>query len=494
MAEEKFLDIVNVASEVSPYSTIGGLAMVARALPKSLNRLGHKVTIITPLYKSVKKKKWGLKKVIKNLKINLDNESYIFVSFWEAELAPGLKVYFLDHGKLFSEHLKIYGAKNEHQRFYAFNVATIELLLYLKKTPDIIQCHDWHTGLIPEMLAKRYHDTSLAKKTAVVFTIHNLTYQLAMGWWNVPVKHKDNGLTPIPPYNDKKLIYINFAKRGILYADIINTVSEQYAEEIMTKKFGQDLHRILKNRKGKLLGIVNGIEHNDYNPATDPGLIVNYDFNSLYLKTKNKTYLQEKFNLPVNPKIPLFGMVCRLCEQKGFNILLKIIEPLMRFNLQIIIWGGGDKYYEKEFKKIMKKYPDKFGANLELTTRHATQVYAGADFFLMPSRFEPCGLTQLEGMRYGVIPIVHAVGGLVDTISDYNPRTGKGNGFVFKTYDPHDLLVAITRAMENHRHKESWLRLVKSVMRQSYSWEIPAKKYVKLFKKAIYNKQHANNS
>lgn len=491
MKKYELLKIVSLASEVSPYSEVGGLARVARALPKSLNRLGHEVIIITPLYKSVQKKKWGLKKIIKNLKIPLDDKNSITVSWWEVEMSPGLKVYFLDHGKLFSEHLKIYGAKNDDQRFYAFCVAALELILHLKLNPDIIQCHDWHTGLIPEMILKRYQNTAL-NKAATIFTIHNLTFQLGLGWWNVPPDKKDNGVKALPGYADKDLIYTNFAKRGMLYADIINTVSLQYAEEILTKKFGQDLHRILKNRQEKLFGIVNGIDQNDYNPATDPGLIVNYDFNSLHLKTKNKLHLQKIFKLPTNPKIPVFGMVCRLSEQKGLNIIIKILEPLMRLDLQLIIWGGGDKKYESVFKKVMKKYPDKFAANLELTTKHATKVFAGADFILMPSRFEPCGLTHLEGMRYGAIPIVHAVGGLVDTVTDYNPRAQTGNGFVFYNYDPQDLLIAIIRGFENHRHKESWLKLVKSVMRQSYSWEIPARKYVKLFKTAIYNKK--NNS
>jgi starch synthase len=333
------------------------------------------------------------------------------------------------------------------------------------------------------------YESTILDDVATIFTIHNLTFQLANGWWNVPPEKKDNGRTSIPGFHDKNLQYTNYAKRGILYADVINTVSTQYAQEIMTKKFGQDLHRILQNRKDRLYGIVNGIDYKDYNPSTDPGLHENYDYHTLHLKTKNKLYLQKIFKLPENPKTPILGMVTRLFEQKGINIILKIIEPLMRMNLQIIIWGGGDKRYEKEFKKIMKKYPDKFAANLNFSTKHATRVYAGSDIILMPSRFEPCGLTQLEGLRYGAIPIVHEVGGLADTITDYNPRTHRGNGFVFKQYDPMDLLIAITRAVESHKHKEHWIRLVKGAMQQSFSWEIPAKRYVKLFHQAIKNRE-----
>lgn len=487
----KSLGIVSISSEVFPFSETGGLAKVAGALPKSLTRLGHNVMIITPLYKKVQKRKWGLKKVIADLKIKVDDTTTVTASFWKAELAPGIVVYFVDHGKLFSERTAIYDPKNDHQRFYFFDIAAIELLLHLKLSPDIIQCHDWHTGLIPELLKKRYAKTNVAR-AATVFTIHNLAFQLGMGWWNVPVDERDKGMSTLPSFTDEALKYINFAKRAILNADVINTVSTQYREEIMTKEVGQDLHRILKNREGRLFGIVNGIDESHYNPATDPGLVENYSFDALHLRTKNKIQLQKMFKLPENPKIPIFSMLSRLSEQKGYHLLLKILPTLMRQKVQIIIFGGGDKWFESEFRKMMKKHPDKFGANLEFTRKHSTRVVAGTDFILTPSRFEPAGLSQLEGMRYGAIPIAHQVGGLADTVTDYDARTEKGNGFVFSKYEPQELLFAIGRAFEEHRHKESWLRLVRSVMRQSYSWEIPAKKYVKLFRIAIDNKR--NNS
>jgi len=483
----KRLTIASIASEVFPYSETGGLSKVAKALPKSLNRLGHKVIIVTPLYKSVQKRKWKLRKVIRDLPVVIDKNTTLHVSFWQGELTPGLLVYFVDHGRLFSESNTIYKPKTDHQRFYFFNVAALELFLHLGITPDIIQCHDWQTGLIPELIKKRYCKEPI-KDTASVFTIHNLAFQLGMGWWNVPLRYRDKGMTPIPLFEDKKLMYINFAKRAILQSDVINTVSVQYKEEIMTKEVGQDLHRILKNREEKLFGIVNGIDENDYNPATDPGLIANFDFNSLHLRTKNKLQLQKMFKLPENPKVPIFSMLSRLSEQKGYHLLLEILATLMRQDIQIVIFGGGDKYFEKEFKKAVKKYPKKFAANLTFTRKHSTRVLAGSDFILMPSRFEPSGLTQLEGMRYGAIPIAHEVGGLVDTLTDYNARTEKGNGFIFKEYNPQDLLFAIARGLEEHRHKQSWLKLVRSVMRQSYSWEIPARRYVKLFNIALENK------
>lgn len=488
MSQNKSLGIVTIASEVFPYSETGGLAKVMSALPKSLKRLGHNVVIITPLYKKVQKRKWGLKKVLENVKIKIDDETTLTTSFWKAELMPGLQVYFVDHGRMFSERMAIYDPKTDHNRFYFFNVAALELLQHLKLSPDIIQCNDWHTGLIPELIKKRYSKTPLTN-AATVFTIHNLAFQLGMGWWNVPVKHRDKGMNAVPLFTDKKLKYTNFAKRGILNADIINTVSSNYRDEIMTKEVGQDLHRVLKNREDILFGIVNGIDSEHYNPATDPGLVKNYSFDSLQNRTKNKIQLQKMFKLPQNPKVPVFATLSRLSEQKGYHLLLKILPTLMRQNIQIIIFGGGDKWFETEFRKAKKKYPDKFAANLEFTRKHSTRVLAGTDFIMMPSRFEPSGLPQLEGMRYGAIPISHQVGGLADTVTDYDARTEKGNGFVFTKYDPQDLLFAMARGIEEHRHKETWLHLVRNVMRQSYSWELPAKKYVKLFRIAIENKK-----
>ncbi len=485
---DKKLKIISLASEVAPFSKVGGLANVAKSLPLALKKLGHQVIIITPLYKSISKKTFELKKVIKDLRIEIDEETTKSVSFWEGRLEKKIPIYFVDHGQLFSDHLRIYGAKNENQRFYFFNIACLELIKELKISPDIIQCHDWQTGLVPQLLKTKYKEDQYLEKTATIFTIHNLTFQLGHNWWEVPLRKKDYVNTPLPLFKDPDLEHINFAKRAIKYADIINTVSETYAEEILNPAYGQDLQRMLDNRQNRLFGIINGIDYYDYNPATDPGLEANYDYNSLHQKIKNKNALQKKFHLPESPRFPVLAMVSRLTEQKGFDLLFPIIDTLMGQDLQLIIWGKGDKNYEKLISKFCKKYPKKFKANLELDTKNVTQVFAGADILLMPSRFEPCGLTQLESLRYGCIPVVHEVGGLSDTITDYNPQTRKGIGFIFKKYNPNEFLVAVIRAVVNYRHTKCWSVLVKKVMKLSFSWEIPAKKYIKLFRKAIANK------
>jgi len=483
----KPLKIVVVSSEVDPFSKTGGLADVARSLPKALKRLGHKIIVITPLYGIIDKKKYHLKQIFKDIEIEIDSQITLKASYWQGQLMNKLPIYFIDNGEYFSQKSYIYGSQEENARFLFFDLAVIKLIELLNFMPDVIHCHDWHTGLIPYFIKKRLSQNPIFKKVTSVFTIHNLSFQMGNSWWEIPQEKKDDGHSDLPLFGSKELKFINFARRGILYSDLVNTVSETYAEEILKVELGQGLNRILraKNKKGRFFGIVNGIDQADYNPATDPGLAANYTQKTLSKMIENKIFLQKKFNLPQNSDIPILGMVTRITEQKGFDLLIKIIDTLLRLNLQLVLVGGGNKHYEKFFRKLSKKNPKKVAAHLEFEAKYATQIYAGSDMFLMPSRFEPCGLGQLISLRYGSVPIVRATGGLLDTITDFNPKTGKGNGFVFKTYHPQDFLVAIVRALETYKYKNVWQKLIKNGMEQSFSWEIPAKKYISLFRKAI---------
>ena len=483
----KPLKIVIVSSEVDPFSKTGGLADVARSLSKALKGLGHKIIVITPLYGTIDKKKHHLKQIFKDIEIEIDSQTTLKASYWQGELMNKLPIYFIDNGEYFSQKSYIYGSREENARFLFFDLAVIKLIELLNFMPDVIHCHDWHTGLIPYFIKKRLSQNPIFKKVASVFTIHNLSFQMGNSWWEVPQEKKDDGHSDLPSFGSKELKFINFARRGILYSDLVNTVSETYAEEILKAEFGQGLNRILraKNKKGRFFGIINGIDQADYNPATDPGLAANYTQKTLSKMIENKIFLQKKFNLPQNPDIPILGMVTRITEQKGFDLLIKIIDTLLRLNLQLVLVGGGNKHYEKFFRKLSKKNPKKVAAHLEFEAKYATQIYAGSDMFLMPSRFEPCGLGQLISLRYGSVPIVRATGGLLDTITDFNPKTGKGNGFVFKTYHPQDFLVAIVRGLETYKYKDVWQKLIKNGMKQSFSWEIPARKYVRLYRKAV---------
>jgi len=485
------LKIASISAEVDPYSKSGGLGDVARSLPKALKRLDHEVIVITPFYGSiVDSEKHKLKKIYEDITIIIDNKHKEKVNYWQGELMDGLPVYLIENEKYFSKRKDLYGSSHENARFLLFDLAALKLLTKIKFKADIIHCHDWQTGLIPYFLKRDFNTSDVLKKTATVFTIHNLTFQLGHNWWEVLPKNKDDGKSNLPELNDSKIEGINFAKRAILNADMINAVSEQYAEEILTKDFGQELHRILKNREDRVTGIVNGIDYKDYNPKFDPGLARNFDYYSTQHKEKNKLFLQKMFNLPEKKDKPLVVMVTRIAEQKGFDLIKDISDVLFRFSLQMIIVGDGEKQYLDKMKELTKKYPEKFAASFKwISTKDTTKIYAGSDMLLMPSRFEPCGVMQMIAMRYGSIPIVRHVGGLIDTVEDYNPKYKSGNGFVFKEYDSRDMAIAIARALETYKRKEEWEELVEKVMRKSFSWEYPARKYVDLFKKAIKNKE-----
>jgi starch synthase len=482
---EKKLKIVHIASEVAPFSKTGGLGDVARSLPKALKRLGHEVIIITPLYgRIIDKKEKGLKLIFSDIVLRLNSQESIAVNYWQGYLMEDLPVYFVECKKFFSKHKKLYGSTRENARFLVFNVASLKLLSLLKFPVDVIHCHDWQTGLIPYYLKTDFRYSKTLKKAKTVFTIHNLIFQLGHNWWEIAPEKKDYGRGRLPHLEDPNLENINFAKRAIMSADIINTVSEQYRKEIMTKKFGQDLNRILKNRSEKLFGIINGIDYNTYNPEKDKTLHEVYSATTVMRKAANKTYLQKKIGLPVKAQIPMLCTTSRVTFQKGFNLILKIIDLLLKTDAQLVFMGDGSKEYIKPIKKLQRKFPDRI-IWLPFDQQLETLLYAASDLFLLPSNHEPCGINQLIAMRYGCIPVVREIGGLYDTVDDFNPALKSGTGFTFKTEDANLFYAAIIRALENYKHKTVWKNLVKRAMKQSNSWEIPAKKYVELYRKAL---------
>ncbi len=484
----KKLKVVHIASEIAPYSKTGGLGDVARSLPKSIKRLGHEVIAITPFYgQIIDPKKNHLKLIISNVKVYLNSEETVEVNYWQGYLMDDLPIYFIENKKYFSSKKNLYGSSHENARFLVFDVAALKLLSLLKFKADIIHCHDWHAGLIPYYLKTDFRYSKTLTKAKTVYTIHNLAFQLGHAWWDVPVEKRDDGKRRIPHLANPEIENINFAKRAILSADIINTVSEKYRQEIMTRHFGQDLHRILKNREERLFGIVNGIEHNAYNPEKDQGLVKNYNFKKISLKSENKKAIQKKLGLASEPNVPLLCVTSRVTFQKGFELIIKILPALMKLDLQLLIIGSGDQRYIKELKKIARDYPKRLVVvpSHEANQKYETLVYAGSDFFLLPSVYEPCGINQLIAMRYGCLPIVREVGGLYDTVSNYNPGTNQGTGFTFRGEDPYSFYGAIIRALENYKDRKNWSLLAAKVMQASSSWEIPAKKYIKLYRKAL---------
>jgi len=491
---KKKLTIYTIASEMSPLVKTGGLADVTGALPKALAALGHTVSVMMPLYNTIDRALHGLSLFSRDGKVTINHESFPY-QIWCGKLEEGISVYAVWSPEI-AEAMQgdnRYNQKRGNQRFAIFNYCALFAIKALGIRPDILHCHDWHTGLIPYLLETAYRGDPFFTATASVFTIHNLSFQMAANWWEVSVSERDPGYTDLPALSDPLFTNVNFVKRAIRSADIITTVSEWYAQEMLTKEYGEDLNRMLAARKDRLFGIINGIDYQEYNPATDPGLWQNYTADTLEKKLINKQELQRFLGLPVNPALPLFAIISRLSEQKGLELLIDIMEPLLRLDLQLVILGAGDRAYEKYFDRIRTRHSKKVAAHLEFDTTNTTKVYAGADMLLMPSRFEPCGLGQLISLRYGTIPIVHSVGGLHDTITDFNPKTGRGNGFVFQTYDSRDLLVAITRAWSAYRYLDTWRDLIKHVMQQVYSWELPAKKYVQVYRKALTLKKESTH-
>ena len=483
----RVLRIASIASEVAPFSKTGGLADVARSLPKAINRLGHQVIVVTPLYsRAINKQTYKLKEIFHNISVVIGKQT-IMVNYWQGYLMDGLPIYFVENKEYFGHSQQIYGMANDNARFYLFNVATLRLLELLEFKPHIIHCHDWQTGLIPQLLHSQFKQSVNLRQARTVFTIHNLAFQFGHNWWQVPANKKDFVTKRLPELTNPDIEYVNFAKRAILQADIINTVSEQYREEIMTRRFGQDLHRILRNREDRLFGIINGIDHFDYNPNNDNQLFANYDWRTATTgKAQNKAYLQKKLNLQASGDVPLMCTTSRITFQKGFSLIVEIMDWLLKRDVQMVILGDGDEQYVNPLKAWHKKYPRRL---IILPYKDYAQmeslIYAASDCLLLPSHHEPCGINQLKAMRYGCVPIVRNVGGLNDTVSNFNPRTNRGTGFVFNNFTAIALYTAIIRALENYLHQSSWTSLLKRGMKTASSWKIPAQKYINLYRRAL---------
>ena len=475
------LKILLVSAEVAPFAKVGGLADVAGALPKALRALGHDVRVVMPRYGSIDVEKYGLRPVLRDLPVALAHQP-VNATVLEGRIGEDVPIYFIDNAQFFGRE-GMYGFWDDDARFIYFSRAALEMLRPLGFQPDVIHVNDWHTAVIPNLLAKLYSDPFYAA-IATVLTIHNLAFQGVYGYgtlhlaelepWGL-IKSGIGGLDDI----------VNLLGRGVWFADAVNTVSNRYAEEILTPEYGEKMDPLLRVFKSKLHGIINGIDYEVFNPERDASIATRYDIATVEKKAENKRALQQEVGLPQNPSIPVIGLISRLYDQKGLDLIANIMWGLMRLNLQLVVLGAGDSRYEEMFRANARDNPLKVSATIGFKPVLAQHIYAGSDMFLMPSRFEPCGLGQLISIRYGTIPIVRATGGLADTIQDWDPVRQTGNGFVFEAYDHWDLYAQVVRALETYRQPQQWRRLQANAMASDVSWTNSANKYVGLYRTAI---------
>jgi starch synthase len=475
------LRVLLCTSEAVPFAKTGGLADVAGSLPPALAKLGHDVRLALPKYAAIDTDKIESQPVGGSSDIELGGRA-VEVRFEVSDAIDGVPTYLVDCPVFFARE-GLYGHPDDAERFALFCRAVLRFVEEDGWQPDVIHCNDWQTALIPVLLKTMYAKHSALSRIGTLHTIHNLAYQ---GLFDAPVMGAvglDQSL-----FSLRGLEFygkVNFLKGGLVFADLLNTVSKKYAEEIQKKEFGERLEGLLTERRQDLYGILNGIDYEVWDPSTDRLLEANYDSDGLDGKAASKSALQRECRLPERPDVPLIGLVSRLAAQKGLDLLAEALPHLLRWDVQFVLLGTGEQYYHDLLSRLAADYSSKMAAVLEFDNRLAHRIYAGSDMFLMPSRYEPCGLGQMISLRYGAIPIVRSTGGLADTIEEYHPDTGAGNGFVFEDYTSVSLLGAIGRAALAYQEGRSWSRLVQNAMSADFSWERSAAKYAELYQKAV---------
>ena len=480
------MKVLLVSSEVAPFSKTGGLADVSGSLPVALKQLGCDIKVVTPLYKMVKESGFTAEKILKGLKVKV-GESFrkgdVSISF----LNESVDTYLIEKDQYYNREYLYGTTKGDYSdnatRFTFFSLMVLKLCKEIGFKPDVIHCNDWQSGLIPAYLRTVYQDDPFFAHTGVLFTIHNLAYQGSFPKEKI-------ALTGLPPeiFTPEGIEFwgkLSFLKAGIVYSEVINTVSQAYSREIQTPEYGCRMEGILAYRKDDLFGIINGVDYETWSPEKDTFIAANYSKDNLSGKSQCKADLISKLGLhkSLNNR-PLLGMISRLADQKGFDLVAEIMEDLMNLDVGFVLLGTGEQKYHKLFLDIAKKYPEKAGINLTYDNTLAHKIEAGCDMFLMPSKYEPCGLNQIYSLRYGTIPVVRATGGLDDTIKDYTLSSEEGNGFKFTNYTPREFLDKVREALKIYESKDMWLKLVKKVMSMDFSWENSARQYIDLYHKA----------
>ena len=472
------MKVLYVASEANPWMASGGLGDVAGSLPIALRKRLIGCRVVMPLYDSIKPELKEKMKFITSISVPVSWRRQ-YCGIFEAKL-NGVVFYFLDNQYYFKRD-GIYGHFDDAERFAFFARAVLEIIPAIDWKPDIIHCNDWQSALTPLYYSCYYATRMGFENIKTVFTIHNIQYQGKYG------NELLQDVLGIAPEHYDLIQYdglVNFMKAGIECSNKVTTVSPTYAKEILDPWYSHGLDPILNQRSWKLCGILNGIDTDSYKPETDASLWKNYNADDFSAKAENKAELQKMMGLAVNPDTPLIGIVTRLVGHKGVDLMKEVLEKsLWERDIQYVVLGSGEWQYESYFRGLHDKYPDKVGLRLGFVPDLARKIYAGADMFLMPSKSEPCGLSQMVALRYGTVPIVRETGGLKDSITDSGD--GEGNGFTFKTYDAYDMLGAIYRAVDAYNSKDYWKMLVERALRCDMSWGKSANEYIKMYKSLL---------
>ncbi len=488
------MKIAFVSSEVVPYAKTGGLADVAGSLPIALQKLGGEVKLFMPKYGFIYDSNFDISYCYPIGQMPITVAGKIFeVHIFKTKL-PGssVEVYLIDSPYHFNRHSIYTNDKDEDERFILFSKAVIESMQRLKWAPDIIHCNDWQSALLPLLIKENYSWDVLFQKTASVLTIHNIGYQGRFPKETlVKAELDETHYYPGGPleFHDS----FSFLKTGILYSDVINTVSETYANEIMTEEYGAGMENILLSRKEDLYGILNGVDYDIWNPGTDKLIPYHFSVDDLSGKLENKKFLLQNLHLPFDEKIPLIGIVSRFVVQKGVDLLAKSFNKLIQLPVQWVFLGSGSSYYEDLFRSIAYAMPNKAAVYVGFNDELAHLIEAGSDMFLMPSLYEPCGLNQIYSLKYGTVPVVRKTGGLADTVQDWHEYLHKGEesgtGFSFYDYNSEALFSTVKRGVDTFAQTKEWKKIQLNGMNKDFSWDISAQKYFELYKKALFKRR-----
>ena len=489
----KRLKILFVASETAPFAKAGGLGDVMYSLPLALRKLGQDARIIIPRYGTIDHEKYNLKTELTGLKVPTDQPKDYPYLICNVKKYSGKKVvptYFLENMEYYEKRANVYGYSDDQIRWVLLCRGAIEFLRQSSWVPDVMVVSDWQTGLIPNYIKTVYKEDSVVSKIPVIFAIHNLRYQGMCDFRFVQESERDSGREPIPDFFNPRLAKLNWMLRGIMYSDFIVTVSPTYSKEILTPEYGEGLDKILSEKQHKIYGILNGIDYKKYNPEKSAHIPEHYSVSSIGRKEDNKLHLQKRLGLLQDKEIFVIGMVSRFTDQKGFDLLGEIIEPIFKnLSLQFVFLGDGEPRYKEMIQNAKERFPERIGYFFGFDVALPHLIFAGADALLIPSKFEPCGIVQMQAMRFGCVPITRKTGGLADTLENFNPISGEGDGFVFKEYDPLSLFTTIVRADTSFGFKTIWRKLAKRAMRKNFSWEKSAKKYLEVFYQALKENQ-----